>query len=178
MGNGAFQRLSARARAWAAAVAVAACPSGAGCAEPNGEGDVSAANEAVAAPATSSTTLATPPIVTRQDAIKVMNEIDDEIVQMDRSEGQVAGDFNALAALSLNLGTVAARLLQAASSSPGASPALLAATQQMQEAQLSFNLQYLQLQTQMQNENRSYTTVSNIMKTKHDTVKNSISNIR
>lgn len=30
----------------------------------------------------------------------------------------------------------------------------------------------------MQQENRSYTAVSNIMKTKHDTVKNSISNIR
>ena len=46
------------------------------------------------------------------------------------------------------------------------------------EAQMSFNLQYLQLQSQMQSENRSYTAVSNIMKTKHDTVKNSISNVR
>ena len=55
---------------------------------------------------------------------------------------------------------------------------LLNATKQMQETQMSFNLQYLQLQSQMQNENRSYTAVSNIMKTKHDTVKNSISNIR
>jgi hypothetical protein len=55
---------------------------------------------------------------------------------------------------------------------------LVAATKQMQETQLSFNLQYLQLQSQMQNENRAYTAVSNIMKTKHDTVKNSIGNIR
>jgi hypothetical protein len=46
------------------------------------------------------------------------------------------------------------------------------------ETAMSFNLQYLQLQSQMQSENRSYTAVSNIMKTKHDTVKNSISNIR
>lgn len=58
------------------------------------------------------------------------------------------------------------------------SQALLAATQSMQETQMSFNLQYLQLQSQMQEENRSYTAVSNIMKTKHDTVKNSIGNIR
>ena len=43
---------------------------------------------------------------------------------------------------------------------------------------MSFNLQYLQLQSQMQQENRAYTAVSNIMKTKHDTAKNSISNIR
>ena len=41
---------------------------------------------------------------------------------------------------------------------------LLAATKQMQETQMSFNLQYLQLQSQMQHENRSYTAVSNIMK--------------
>lgn len=60
----------------------------------------------------------------------------------------------------------------------GSQSALLAATKQMQETQMSFNLQYLQLQSQMQNENRSYTAVSNIMKTKHDTVKNSISNVR
>jgi hypothetical protein len=64
-------------------------------------------------------------------------------------------------------------------SSQGSSQASpLQATQQMQETQMSFNLQYLQLQTQMQNENRAYTMVSNIMKTKHDTVKNTISNIR
>jgi hypothetical protein len=44
--------------------------------------------------------------------------------------------------------------------------------------QESFNAQYLQLQTKMQSENRSYTAVANIMKTKHDTVKNSIDNIR
>ena len=55
---------------------------------------------------------------------------------------------------------------------------LLAATKQMQETQMSFNLQYLQLQSQMQHENRAYTAVSNVMKTRHDTVKNSISNIR
>lgn len=55
---------------------------------------------------------------------------------------------------------------------------LLKATKEMQETQMSFNLQYLQLQSQMQNENRQYTAVSNILKTKHDTVKNSISNIR
>jgi hypothetical protein len=53
-----------------------------------------------------------------------------------------------------------------------------AATRQINEMQQLFNLQYLQLQSQMQHENRSYTAISNIMKTKHDTVKNSISNVR
>jgi hypothetical protein len=55
---------------------------------------------------------------------------------------------------------------------------LLQATKNMQEMQMSFNLQYLQLQNQLQNENRRFTMVSNIMKSKHDTVKNSINNIR
>jgi hypothetical protein len=52
------------------------------------------------------------------------------------------------------------------------------ATKQMQEMNMSFNLQYLQLQQQMQHENRTYTAISNVLKTKHDTVKNSISNVR
>ena len=55
---------------------------------------------------------------------------------------------------------------------------LLNANKQMQETQMLFNLQYLQLQSQLQRENKSYTAISNIMKTKHDTVKNSISNVR
>lgn len=49
---------------------------------------------------------------------------------------------------------------------------------QPQEAQMSFNVQYLQLQFQLQHENRSYELVRNIMKAKHDTVKNCISNVR
>jgi hypothetical protein len=49
---------------------------------------------------------------------------------------------------------------------------------ELQRVQADFNVQYLQLQSQMQNENRSYTAISNIMKTKHDTAKNSISNVR
>jgi hypothetical protein len=53
-----------------------------------------------------------------------------------------------------------------------------AQAKQMQELNRSFNMQYLQLQETMQNENRKFTMLSNIMKTKHDTAKNSIGNIR
>jgi hypothetical protein len=56
--------------------------------------------------------------------------------------------------------------------------ALLAATKNMQETQMSFNLQYLQLQSSMQNEHRRFTMVSNVLKTRHDIVKSSISDIR
>jgi hypothetical protein len=36
----------------------------------------------------------------------------------------------------------------------------------------------LKVQMKMQNENRAFTSVSNVLKTRHDTVKNSISNVR
>jgi hypothetical protein len=55
---------------------------------------------------------------------------------------------------------------------------LMDQTKQMQEMQMSFNLQYLNLQNKMQGENRQYSTISNVLKTKHDTTKNSINNIR
>jgi hypothetical protein len=55
---------------------------------------------------------------------------------------------------------------------------LFKATGEMQEMSQSFNLQYLGLQQNMQDENRRFTLVSNIMKTKHDTAKNAINNIR
>jgi hypothetical protein len=55
---------------------------------------------------------------------------------------------------------------------------ILQTTKDFQEMQMSFSIQYLQLQQKMQNENRRFTLISNIMKTKHDTAKNSINNIR
>lgn len=55
---------------------------------------------------------------------------------------------------------------------------LFEATKQMQEMQMSFNLKYLMLQNKISHENRQFSMVSNIMKNKHDTAKNSINNIR
>jgi hypothetical protein len=49
---------------------------------------------------------------------------------------------------------------------------------QLQEMNQSFNTQYLYLQQKMQDESRRFTLLSNVMKTKHDTAKNSISNVR
>jgi hypothetical protein len=46
------------------------------------------------------------------------------------------------------------------------------------ENQLGFNLQYLMLQNKISQENRQFSVVSNIIKDKHDTAKNSINNIR
>ena len=46
------------------------------------------------------------------------------------------------------------------------------------EMQESFNLQYLQLQQNMQQQSRQFTMVSNIMKVKHDTAIAAIRNMR
>jgi len=56
--------------------------------------------------------------------------------------------------------------------------ALFRAAEEMQELSQSFNVQYLTLQQDMQRENRQFTMVSNVMKTKHDTAKNAINNVR
>ncbi|MBN2359911.1 MAG: hypothetical protein JXR83_10690 [Deltaproteobacteria bacterium] len=65
-----------------------------------------------------------------------------------------------------------------ATSSAGSQQQLLDQTKAMQEMQMSFSLQYLQLQEKMQGENRQFTTISNVMKTKHDTAKSTINNVR
>ncbi len=52
------------------------------------------------------------------------------------------------------------------------------ATRELVQMNQSFNLQYLGLQNQMQNENRQYTAVSNIMKSKRAALQNSLGNIR
>ena len=67
---------------------------------------------------------------------------------------------------------------QASGSTGNAQQDLMNQTKELQEMQMSFNLQYLTLQQKMQGENRQYSTISNVLKTKHDTTKNSINNIR
>ena len=55
---------------------------------------------------------------------------------------------------------------------------LMEVTRDLAEMSNSFNLDYIALQQKISHENRQFTMVSNIMKTKHDTAKNSINNIR
>lgn len=52
------------------------------------------------------------------------------------------------------------------------------AWQQLQEMNTSFSLMYLQIHQQMQEESRRFTLIANVLKTRHDTAKNAISNIR
>lgn len=55
---------------------------------------------------------------------------------------------------------------------------LLSATKALQEANWQFSLEYLNLQEKVQSENRYFSTVSNIMRTRHDSAKNAINNLR
>jgi hypothetical protein len=132
--------------------------------------------------ATSAQALQEIPIIqTRAQAIAVMDEVDGDMTQTAGLAAQMNGNFVTLSTAYGQLSAASAAVNSAASAvtaGTGTVDQLLAATSQMQETQMSFNLQYLQLQSQMQNDNRQYSAVSNIMKTKHDTVKNSISNIR
>lgn len=121
------------------------------------------------------------PPQTRAEAIALMNDAANDFNSMQGSHSRLMDLSDREAQLQAQANRAmqgSISLLQGMISGGSSKAALLAATKQMQETQMSFNLQYLQLQSQMQNENRSYTAVSNIMKTKHDTVKNSISNIR
>jgi hypothetical protein len=65
---------------------------------------------------------------------------------------------------------------RAAAGDPNAQ--MMMATRQMQELNQQFNLQYLQLQEKMQHESRAYTVMSNVMKQKHDTSRNTLSNLK
>jgi hypothetical protein len=54
----------------------------------------------------------------------------------------------------------------------------LATMQAMQRESQAFNLQLLALQEDVQQENRRFTTLSNVLRAKHDTAKAAVSNIR
>jgi hypothetical protein len=54
---------------------------------------------------------------------------------------------------------------------------VLEATRTLQQEARTFNLQYLQLQENMQRESREFTALSNVMRVKHDSAKSAIGNI-
>jgi hypothetical protein len=54
---------------------------------------------------------------------------------------------------------------------------LIEATRALQQEAQAMNLQYLQLQEQMQRESREYTALTNVMKVKHDSARAAIANI-
>ena len=122
-----------------------------------------------------------PTITTRADLAKTIAELQADQNALDSSHRAYVANAEKLLRQYALLAKRAEEVTKTAADVKGGkadSAPLRSAIQRMHETQMSFNLQYLQLQSAMQHENRSYTAISNIMKTKHDTVKNSIGNIR
>ena len=61
---------------------------------------------------------------------------------------------------------------------PGSDQSDMATMQAMQRESQVFNMQLLELQEDVQQENRRFSTVSNVLRAKHDTAKAAVSNIR
>ena len=108
--------------------------------------------------------------------------VGDDVRKLEKShEGfaKAARELDGLYVKLLQKAREVSRLAAEAEKAKAVSPdKLYTAAREMAEMSQSFNVQYLDLQKQMQDENRRYTLVSNIMKTKHDTAKNAINNIR
>jgi hypothetical protein len=65
-----------------------------------------------------------------------------------------------------------------AATATGSPVADFAQVTQMQKESQAFSLQLLNLQQDVQDENRRFTTVSNVLKTAHDTAKGAVGNLR
>ena len=116
------------------------------------------------------------------DARAAILTVGDDVRKLEKSHEnyvKAAGELDGLYIKLLQKTREVSRLAVEAQKARGqALDKLFKATEEMQEMSQSFNLQYLSLQQNMQDENRRFTLVSNIMKTKHDTAKNAINNVR
>ena len=111
-----------------------------------------------------------------------INTVGDDLDRLNESHEKLIKAAGELGSLYLQLSQKVeevSRLARAAEKSGGMEiKKLFQATREMLEMQMGFNLQYLTLQNQIAHQNRQYSMVSNIMKNKHDTAKNSINIIR
>ena len=119
----------------------------------------------------------------RAELATTLKGLQDDLAALEKSHQAEVEAVERLLALSSALSNKVAEVAKIADSarrarSDAATDQLFAAVKQMQEMQMSFNLQYLMLQNKISHENRQFSMVSNIMKNKHDTAKNSINNIR
>ncbi len=119
----------------------------------------------------------------RAELTTTISGLQDDLAALDKSHQAETEAVEKLLALSSALSQKVAEVAKVADSARRASTnaatdRLLAAVKALQEMQMSFNLQYLMLQNTISQENRQFTMVSNIMRQKHDTVKNSINNVR
>ena len=118
------------------------------------------------------------PSSTRADALRTLDESASQLAELEKIHAKMVQSNEDMSKIYFALSKKIAEVGKVAAQSGRTQDQLVQAVKGLDEMQMSFNLQYLQLQSAMQDENREFTAVSNIMKTKHDTVKNSINNIR
>lgn len=75
------------------------------------------------------------------------------------------------------VGAAARGLSALKNGSRGASGEQIDKMWEMQEQNQVFNMQYMQLQQQIQADNRNFSTMSNLLKVRHDTAKAAINNM-
>jgi len=116
------------------------------------------------------------------EARKAVNELGKDLQQLvisQRALFEAVGDLDAMYTKLTRKILEVSRIAGEAEKAGGSATArLIKAVEEMRDMSQSFNMQYLMLQNKISQENRQFTMVSNIMKTKHDTAKNAINNIR
>jgi hypothetical protein len=118
----------------------------------------------------------------KADVVDAVEHLETVLLSLEQSHGRLVELQGQLDGLVATLETAARTCVdelqdEMRSASPSADQAIRQ-VQKMQEMNMSFNMQYLQLQQKMQDESRRFTLLANVMKTKHDTAKNSIQNVR
>ena len=111
-------------------------------------------------------------------ALQTVDELTVHLAELQQAQGSFSAAANSALGSAVKVSQAAGAVADLAAKDTRLGLELRAQIKQMQEMNMSFNMQYLQLQQKMQDESRRFTLISNIMKTKHDTAKNSISNIR
>ncbi len=94
-----------------------------------------------------------------------------------KAKSAVGSGLSTLAGVvpSLTVGTPAGSLLASAAGGGGSAVTDMSALQKQQQ---DANMEYLKLQMEVQAENRQYSTLSNVLKSRHDTAKAAITNLR
>ncbi len=112
------------------------------------------------------------------EALRALGESASNLEQLNKIHANTVELYQKLSDLYSGFQKKADNLAKLAARSSTTRQQLAEAARQLREMQRSYSMQYLQLQQKMQSENRRYTLLSNIMKTKHDTAKNAINNVR
>lgn len=107
-----------------------------------------------------------------------MKTLEEDLAKLNANHRAVFNGYRTLAAKAEALSAAAKKVAVLHAAGGGSKDQLLNATKEMQEMNQSFSRQYVQLKSRIQVENQRYVALSSLMKTKHDTAKNAISNIR